>query len=48
MSNCIFCKIIGGEIPAKKVYKDEDMIIINDINPQAPIHMLLIPKAHYA
>ena len=48
MSNCIFCKIIGGEIPAKKVYEDEDMIIINDITPQAPIHMLLIPKAHYA
>lgn len=46
--DCIFCKIIAGEIPSKKVYEDDDMIIINDINSQAKIHYLLIPKKHYA
>ena len=45
--NCIFCKIIAGEIPSKKVFENEDMIIINDINPQAKYHYLLIPKIHY-
>ena len=40
---CVFCKIIAGEIPSTKVYKDEDMIIIKDINPQAKIHYLMIP-----
>lgn len=48
MDDCIFCKIIKGDIPSEKVYEDDDMIIINDINPQAPVHMLLIPKTHYA
>lgn len=48
MDNCIFCKIIKGDIPSAKVYEDEDMIIINDLNPQAPVHLLLIPKEHYA
>lgn len=48
MENCIFCKIANGEIPSAKLYEDEDMIIIKDINPQAPIHLLLIPKEHYA
>lgn len=47
-NDCIFCKIIAGEIPSKKVYEDEKMIIINDINPQAKNHYLLIPKEHYA
>lgn len=46
--NCIFCKIIKGEIPSTKLYEDEDMIIIKDLNPQANIHYLLIPKDHYA
>ena len=46
--NCIFCKIIAGEIPANKVYEDDNMIIIKDIAPQAKIHYLLIPKEHYA
>lgn len=46
--NCIFCKIIKGEIPSTKLYEDDDMIIIKDINPQADIHLLLIPKEHYA
>ena len=46
MDNCIFCKIIKGEIPSTKVYEDEDMVIIRDINPQAPVHLLLLPKQH--
>lgn len=45
---CIFCKIANGEIPSTKVYEDDDMVIIKDINPQASIHLLLIPKEHYA
>lgn len=48
MDNCIFCKIVKGDIPSEKVYEDEDMIIIKDLNPQAPVHLLLIPKEHYA
>lgn len=48
MDNCIFCKIVKGDIPSTKVYEDEDMIIIKDLNPQAPVHLLLIPKQHYA
>jgi diadenosine tetraphosphate (Ap4A) HIT family hydrolase len=48
MENCIFCKIIAGNIPSSKVYEDENMIIIRDINPQAKIHLLLIPKQHFA
>ena len=47
-NDCLFCKIISGEIPAKKVFEDDNMIIINDINPIAPIHYLLIVKNHYA
>ncbi len=45
---CIFCKIIAGEIPSERVYEDDDMIIIRDINPQAKIHYLMIPKQHFA
>ena len=48
MDNCIFCKIVKGDIPSAKVYEDDDMIIIKDLNPQAPVHLLLIPKEHYA
>lgn len=44
--DCIFCKIIAGEIPSKKVYEDDFMLAFEDINPQAPIHILVIPKAH--
>jgi histidine triad (HIT) family protein len=47
-SDCIFCKIVAGEIPAKKLYQDEDAIAIADINPQAPVHALIIPRQHIA
>ncbi len=46
--DCIFCKIIAGEIPSKKVYEDDAMLAFADINPQAPVHILVIPKAHIA
>ena len=45
-SSCIFCKIVRGEIPAKKVYEDDEVIAFNDIRPQAPVHILVIPKVH--
>ena len=44
--DCIFCKIIEGKIPSKKVYEDEDVLAFHDINPAAPIHFLMIPKMH--
>lgn len=47
MEDCLFCKMINGEIPVDKVYEDDDMIIIKDISPKAPIHFLAIPKTHY-
>ena len=46
--DCIFCKIVAGEIPAKKVYEDERALAFRDINPQAPTHALVIPRAHVA
>ena len=46
MSNCLFCKIIAGEIPSTKVYEDELVYAFRDINPQAPTHILVIPKVH--
>ncbi len=45
---CLFCKIINREIPASIVYEDDRLIAINDINPQAPVHVLVIPKRHIA
>lgn len=48
MSDCIFCKIINGEIPSKKVYEDDDILAFEDINPMAKVHILLIPKKHIA
>jgi len=44
--DCIFCKIINSEIPSKKVYEDEMILAFHDIAPQAPVHVLVIPKAH--
>ena len=46
MSDCIFCKIDRGGIPAEKVHEDGDLFVIRDINPQAPTHLLIIPKRH--
>jgi histidine triad (HIT) family protein len=46
MSDCLFCKIIEGQIPSKKVYEDDKVFAFEDINPQAPTHVLLIPKKH--
>ena len=46
MSDCLFCKIIAGEIPSSKVYEDELCYAFNDIDPQAPVHFLVIPKEH--
>ncbi|MDO4549395.1 MAG: histidine triad nucleotide-binding protein [Clostridia bacterium] len=43
---CIFCKIIAGEIPGDRVYEDESALIIRDVNPQAPCHLLVMPKEH--
>ena len=48
MNDCVFCKIINGDIPSVKVYEDDDMVIVKDIAPQAPVHLLLLPKEHYA
>jgi len=48
MATCLFCKIISGEIPAAKVYEDERVVAFNDINPQAPMHVLVVPRAHVA
>ncbi len=46
--SCLFCKIIAGEIPSTKVYEDEKILAFRDINPQAPTHILVVPKAHIA
>jgi histidine triad (HIT) family protein len=46
--NCIFCKIIAGKIPSKKVYEDEEIFAFHDINPWAPVHFLVVPKKHIA
>jgi len=47
LENCLFCKIIKGEIPCKKVYEDDRVLVIEDIAPQAPLHLLLLPKRHF-
>ncbi|MBR2375696.1 MAG: HIT domain-containing protein [Clostridia bacterium] len=47
MENCIFCKIIAGEIPSPRLYEDDDMIVIRDIEPKAKLHYLCIPKTHF-
>lgn len=44
--NCLFCKILKGEIPADKLYEDDDILAFRDISPQAPVHFLVIPKKH--
>ena len=46
MENCLFCKIVAGFIPSTKVYEDDSILAFRDINPQAPVHVLVIPKVH--
>ena len=48
MNDCLFCKIIAGEIPSTKVYEDDLMLAFRDLDPQAPVHVLMIPKTHIA
>ena len=46
MGDCLFCKIIAGEIPSKKIYEDDKVLAFYDISPEAPVHFLVIPKEH--
>ncbi|MBP5749248.1 MAG: histidine triad nucleotide-binding protein [Firmicutes bacterium] len=46
MSDCLFCKIVDGEIPSSKVYEDDEILAFNDVAPQAPVHFLIVPKKH--
>ena len=48
MENCLFCRIIAGDIPGNKVYEDDRIYAFRDINPQAPVHVLIVPKKHMA
>lgn len=48
MSDCIFCKIVAGEIPCRKVYEDDDVLAFHDIHPVAPVHFMIVPKQHVA
>ena len=48
MDNCLFCRIIAGDIPSTKVYEDDKVYAFRDINPQAPVHVLVVPKKHFA
>lgn len=46
MKECLFCRIVSGEIPSKKIYEDDEIFAFNDINPMSPVHFLVIPKKH--
>ena len=48
MSDCIFCKIVAGEIPSKSVHEDDDVFAFHDLGPQAPVHVLVVPRKHIA
>jgi len=48
LSDCLFCRIVGGEIPSQKVYEDENVFAFEDIAPKAPTHVLVVPKKHIA
>ena len=48
MTNCVFCKIIAGEIPGSFVHQDDSIVAVRDINPQAPLHLLIMPRRHIA
>ncbi len=47
-ADCLFCSIVAGDVPADTVYEDDDTLAFNDVNPQAPVHVLVIPKQHIA
>jgi diadenosine tetraphosphate (Ap4A) HIT family hydrolase len=47
MEQCLFCKIVRGEIPSRKVFEDDLILVMEDINPQAPLHLLFVPKRHF-
>lgn len=46
MKHCLFCRIVRGELPAKKIYEDDEVLVFHDIHPAAPVHFMLIPKIH--
>ncbi len=48
MADCLFCQIVAGKIPSKRVHEDEDVVAFDDIQPQAPVHVLVVPKKHVA
>ncbi|MGE5361165.1 MAG: histidine triad nucleotide-binding protein [Bacteroidales bacterium] len=48
MTDCLFCRLVNGEVPATKIYEDSDLVVINDIKPEAPLHALVIPRRHIA
>lgn len=48
MADCLFCKIVAGQIPCEKVYEDPDVLAFKDIHPKGPVHVLFVPKRHYA
>ncbi len=48
MATCLFCRIIAGEVPATRVFEDDAMVAFNDVHPQAPMHVLIVPRAHVA
>ncbi|MDH5178907.1 MAG: histidine triad nucleotide-binding protein [Gammaproteobacteria bacterium] len=48
MNDCLFCKIIAGEIPSDRVYEDDQVVVFRDINPMADVHLLMVPRAHVA
>lgn len=47
MKNCVFCKIVSGELPADVIYEDKEVVAFRDIKPQAPVHILVIPRRHF-
>jgi histidine triad (HIT) family protein len=46
MSECLFCRIVAGEVPSRNVYEDDEMLVFHDIHPVAPVHLLIVPKMH--
>jgi histidine triad (HIT) family protein len=46
MTDCLFCRLVAGEVPATKIYEDDQLVVINDIKPEAPLHALVIPRRH--